>query len=117
MPSFLGYLEQTGKLPKHLTFSLAALLAFYTGSQIRERALIGHRGEEEYTILDDASVLEFFAQNSTKDAKAYTHAVLSNTDFWGQDLSALEGVEETVASYVEQIRTLGMRGAMEKNFG
>lgn len=114
LPSFLGYLEQEKKLPAHLTFSLAALLAFYTGSKIRDKALIGNRDGEEYQILDEAAVLEFFAQNSTGETEAYVHAALSNQDFWGQDLSALEGVEDAVASYLKQIRALGMRKAMEK---
>lgn len=117
MPSFLGYLEQFGKLPKHLTFSLAALLAFYTGSEIRDKALIGHRDGAEYQILDDAAVLAFFAQHSQDDTEAYVHAALANTDFWGQDLSALDGVEQAVAADLEEIRTLGMRQAMEKLFG
>lgn len=116
MPSFLGYIENNKKLPEHLTFSLAALMAFYTGSEIRDKALIGHRGDEEYNIMDDAAVLEFFAANSTKEAKEYAHAVLSNTDFWGQDLSALDGVEAAIVSYIEDIRALGMRKALEKNF-
>lgn len=116
MPSFLGYIEQTGKLPEHLTFSLAALLAFYTGSEIRDKALIGRRDGAEYQILDDAAVLEFFAENSTKETEAYVHAALSQEDFWGQDLSALDGVEKSVAAYLEDIRTLGMRKTMEKCF-
>ena len=41
MPSLLGYVEKTGKLPAHLTFSIAALMAFYTGTEIRDKALIG----------------------------------------------------------------------------
>lgn len=116
MPSFLGFIKQTGKLPEHLTFSLAALMAFYTGNEIRDKALIGKRGDEEYNILDDMAVLEFFAENSQKETKDYAHAVLSNVNFWGQDLSALDGVEETVVSYLNDIRTLGMRKAMEKHF-
>lgn len=116
MPSFLGYIEKEGSLPAHLTFSLAALMAFYTGSEIRDKALIGHRDGAEYNILDDADVLEFFAANSGRDTDEYVHAVLSNTAFWGEDLSAISGVEEAVASYMKDIRTLGMRKAMEKNF-
>lgn len=116
MPSFLGYIEKEGKLPEHLTFSLAALMAFYTGSEIRDKALIGHRDGAEYNILDDASVLEFFAENSGKDAGEYAHAVLSNTAFWGEDLSEISGVEDAVTSYMTDIRALGMRKAMEKNF-
>ena len=116
MPSFLEYIEKEGKLPTHLTFSLAALMAFYTGTEIRDKALIGHRNGEEYQILDDAYVLEFFAENSSKDAAEYTHAVLSNESFWGQDLTKLAGAEAAVAGYMADIRALGMRGAMEKNF-
>ena len=114
MPSFLGYLEKEGKVPAHLTFSLAALMAFYTGSEIREKALIGHRDGQEYQILDDMAVLEFFAANSGKDAAAYAKAVLSNEAFWGQDLSALPGVLDTVTADLEKIRTVGMREAVKE---
>jgi len=116
MPSFLGYLEKEGKVPMHLTFSLAALMAFYTGTEIRDKALIGHRDGQEYQILDDAAVLEFFAANSSRDTAEFVHAVLSNVDFWGQDLSGLAGVEEAVTSYLTDIRAMGMRKAMEKIF-
>ena len=116
MPSFLGYIENEGKLPAHLTFSLAALMAFYTGTEIRDKALIGHRDGAEYNILDDAAVLEFFAANSSKEAGEFAHATLSNLDFWGQDLSAIAGVEEAVTTYLSDIRALGMRAALEKTF-
>jgi len=116
MPSFLGYIENEGKLPAHLTFSLAALMAFYTGTEIRDKALIGHRDGAEYNILDDAAVLEFFAANSSKDAAEFVHAVLSNVDFWGQDLSAIAGLDEAVSTYLSDIRTMGMRAALEKTF-
>ncbi len=117
MPSFLGYIEKEKKVPAHLTFSLAALLAFYTGTEIRDKALIGHRDGEEYNIMDDAAVLEFFAANSSKEPKEFAHAALANTDFWGQDLSALAGVEDAVVSYLTDIRVMGMRKTMEKVFG
>ena len=116
MPSFLGYIEKKGEVPAHLAFSLASICAFYTGSEIRDKALIGHRNGEEYNILDDAAVLEFFAANSSKETKEFAHAVLSNTDFWGQDLSAFAGVEDAVAEYLAAIRAEGMKSAMEKYF-
>ena len=66
LPSFLGYVEKYGKLPVHLTFSIASLMAFYTGSEIRDKALIGHRNGQEYSIMDDAAVLEFFPEGGKK---------------------------------------------------
>ena len=116
MPSFLDYVKNEGKLPAHLTFSIAALMAFYTGTEIRDKALIGHRGEEEYQILDDMSVLEFFASNSSKAPSEFTKAVLSNEDFWGQDLSKIDGLSECICEYITSIREIGMRKTMEKYF-
>lgn len=112
MPSFLGYIDNTGKLPAHLTFSLAALMAFYTGSEIRDKALIGHRGEQEYNIMDDMAVLEFFRDNSGKPAAEFTEAFLGREDFFGQNLNKIEGLTAAVTAYLEDIRTNGMRAAL-----
>ncbi len=117
MPSFTEYIKRTGKLPAHLTFSLASLIAFYNGSEIKDGALIGNRNGEEYQIKDDAFVLEFFAKNSSLPSDEMAQLTLSDERFWGKDLTALEGVKDAVAGYIEEIRTLGMRKALEKNFG
>ncbi len=114
MPSLLGYIEKTGKIPSHLAFSVAALMSFYTGTEIKDGALIGHRNGEEYKILDDAAALEFFAANSEKDSLAFTKAMLGNKEFFGRDLNEYEGLAEAVAGYLETIRTLGMREAIKK---
>ena len=62
LPSLLGYVEKFGKLPSHLTFSLAALLAFYTGTEIRDKALTGHRDGQEYQVMDDLNTVEGLAE-------------------------------------------------------
>ena len=115
MPSLLSYEEQFGKLPAHLTFSLAALMAFYTGSELRDGALIGHRDGEEYRIMDDAAVLAFFAEYSGKDAKEFTQAFLGREDFFGQNLNEVKGLTDAVCEYLIDIRALGMREAIQKN--
>ncbi len=112
MPSLLGYVEKFGKLPAHLTFSLAALMAFYDGEKIRDKALTGRRGEEEYRIMDDMEVLEFFRDNSRKDSRTFVTAFLGNEHFFGQDLNRTAGLTEGVAAYLEDIRTNGMRAAL-----
>lgn len=114
MPSLVGYVEKFGKLPVKLTFSLAALMSFYTASEMRDGVLIGHRGEEEYKIMDDADALAFFAENSSKPAKEFADAYLSNTKFFGRDLTQIEGLSGAVAAYLEDIRANGMQAALEK---
>ncbi len=112
LPSFLGYVEKYGKLPVHLTFSIASLMAFYTGSEIRDKALIGHRNGQEYNIMDDAAVLEFFRDYSGRDTKTFVEAYLSNENFHGQDLTKIEGLCGAVASYLDDIKENGMRAAL-----
>ncbi len=114
MPSFLEYMELYHKLPGHLTFSLAAMLQFYCGDEQRDGALIGHRGEEEYKIMDDARVLEFFVAHKNTEASELTKRFLSEEAFWGQDLSALPGVTEAVAGYLSDIRAYGVREALKR---
>lgn len=114
MPSFLGYIELNKELPKCLTFSLAALMAFYKGTEIRDKALIGHRDGQEYNIMDDMAVLEFFAANSEKPAKEFAAAFLSNEDFFGQDLTKIGGLVDTIAGYLDEIAAKGMRKTLEE---
>lgn len=114
LPSFIIYNEKFKKVPKHLAFSLAALMAFYSGNHIVDNALIGNRNGEQYKIFDNMEVLEFFRVNSCKDVKTFVHRTLSNIDFWGQDLSILPGVEEKVAEYLFDIRMNGAKVAVEK---
>lgn len=116
MPSFLGYIEKNGELPKHLTFSLAALMAFYKGTEIRDKALIGHRQDQEYNIMDDAAVLEFFAANSEKPSGEFVRNFLGNQEFFGQDLTQIEGLVDTVSAYLDEIADKGMRRTLEDNF-
>ena len=113
MPSLLGYVEKFGKLPKDLTFSIAALLAFYKGTEIKDGALIGSRNGEEYKIMDDPEVMEFFKENSGLPSRELTEKYLSNVQFHGQDLTKVEGLVDAVAKDLEDIRTLGARKAME----
>jgi tagaturonate reductase len=114
LPSLLDYVEQYSKLPSHLTFSLAALIEFYTGSVIRDGALIGHRGNEEYPILDDIEILEFFAMNSGDELSGFIVNFLSKESFWDQDLTKLPFFTQTITDYVKAIRTEGVRAAIRR---
>ena len=112
MPSFLGYIEKYGKLPARLTFSLAALMAFYTGSEIRDKALIGHRDGQEYNIMDDMAVMEFFRDNSGNSSAEFVKAFLGRMDFFGQDLNEIEGLTAKITEHLEDIKANGMRTAL-----
>ncbi len=112
LPSLLGYREKFGRLPARLTFSLAALMAFYHGTEIRDKALIGHRDGQEYAVLDDAEVLEFFRDYCQRDSRSFVEAFLAKEAFFGQDLNRIDGLTDVVTGYLEDIRENGMRAAL-----
>ena len=92
-------------------------MAFYSSADLTDGVLKGKRGDDTYDIKDDAAVLEFFRDNSTKDTREFVHAYLSNTDFHGQDLTTISGLEDKVTEYLDAIRSEGMEKALEKYFG
>ncbi|WP_330403998.1 tagaturonate reductase [Lachnospira multipara] len=117
LPSFLGYVNKFNKLPKYLTFSIAALMSFYTSQTEAEFnggiVLQGDRNGEKYNIRDDKAVLDFFKENSAKSAAEFAHAYLSNTAFFGgEDLTKVAGLEEAITNYIEDIRNRGMRAVV-----
>ena len=112
LPSLLGYVDKFGKLPAHLTFSIAALMAFYCGDEIKDGALIGNRNGESYNIKDDMAVLEFFRDNCRKDTRTFVENYLGREDFHGQDLNKVPGLTDAVTAYLDDIKTNGMRAAL-----
>lgn len=117
------YYAQNGKLPKILTFSFAAYLAFYRGTEIVDGALIGHRGADEYPIKDAPAVLDFYKNvwtgvdvtDKAQVAKV-VEAVCGNKDFWlGADLNKdLGNFPEVVTDHLYNILNNGVVSEVEK---
>lgn len=117
------YYAQKNELPKVLTFSFAAYLAFYRGTEIKDGALIGHRGEDEYPIRDDAAVLEFYKNAWTglditdkAQVAELVKKVCANKDFWlGSDLNTeLGNFPEIVADHLYNILNNGVVSEVKK---
>ena len=114
MPSFLSYIEEQKQLPKCLTMSLAAYIAFYS-NDIQERTADGlickRPAGNTYKIQDDAWALDFYFAHKDDTAAELVHAVLTNTQMWDQDLTKIEGLEAAVLADLELIRTQGAEAA------
>lgn len=118
LPTFRDRMAQTGKVPRLLTFSFAALAAFYTADERDSTALTGHRVGNSYPIQDDAPVLDFFAAHS----KAMPHVefirlLAGNAAFWGEDLNTYPGFTETATADYEALLTdpeTAMKAAVEQ---
>ncbi len=114
LPSLLDYIKIEGKMPACLTMGFAAYITFY-GRYIVERTekgmLCKRTQGDEYLIQDDAWALDFFMAHKDDSNAALVHAVLSNTQMWDQDLTAIDGLEACVLAGVDKLTTEGTKAA------
>ena len=118
MPSLLGYVEKTGELPAHLTFSIASMMSLYRGGKLSEDGskLECVRDGQPYSLQDDAAVLSFFAETSCMTPAEQVHAFLTNETFFGQDLTKVPGLEASVTASLEDILARGMKTVVAEKF-
>ncbi len=113
MPSLLEYVNRKGELPRCITFSFAAYIAFYTAQLCKNGdSLYGTRGTESYEIKDDKWILDFYFEHRLDTPEELAHAVIHNELMWGDALKGLNGFEEAVAEDLRRINEIGMRDAM-----
>ena len=114
MPTFLDYVDQMGALPPCLTTSFAAYVAFYSNDVqgLTDKGLVCRRPKgNEYTVSDDRWVLEFYDAHKDDSPEDLVHAVMTNTEMWGQDLTQVPGFEAEVVRILRLIREKGAREA------
>jgi tagaturonate reductase len=107
-------------VPAHLAFGLAALLAFYRGTEIKDAALIGLRNGKEYQIKDDLPILETFANlwqrfdGSAAGIAELVDAVFRQQEWWGKDLHTIPGLAAAVTRDLGFILDKGTKAALER---
>lgn len=118
LPSLKQYVAKTGHLPKRLTFSLAALIAFYHGTEIRNNRLVGNRASQEYLIQDDLVNLEFFQDMWTRYQKGELSLVQLTTNSLAklcpEELEEYPELVPGVARDLKLILREGMLPSLEK---
>ncbi len=94
LPSLLEFIKLKETLPIHLVESLAALILFYKGE---------YNGEM-IPLSDTQEVLDFMKVAwKDNDHKAAANKILSNEKFWDQDLTQINGLEDTVVEKMEMM--------------
>ena len=104
LPSLTEYIARKGALPQKLCYSLAALLCFYKGQV----------GDKTIALNDDQPVLDFASETWQKydgsegSVKSVVSAFLANASFWGEDLSARDGLVDLVSANASAILEKGV---------
>ena len=99
LPSLLQYYNANKKLPTNLTFSLACLIQFYKGTW----------NNEALPVKDSPEVVEAFKdawQLGTLDL--VVTKILANTEFWGEDLTKIDGLAVALVLALNEIESNGI---------
>lgn len=87
LPTILEYMDERGSLPECMTFSMAALIAFYRTDETN----------------DNEDIMAFMKTASVED-------ILKKEQYWGRDLSFMA---EAVNGYLRIMEEQGMKKAFE----
>ncbi|WP_348798650.1 tagaturonate reductase [Flavobacterium adhaerens] len=99
LPSLLGHYNASKKVPTALTFSLACLLQFYKGTW----------NNEELPVKDTPELVEAFKNAwQLENFDSVVNTVLANTEFWGEDLTKIEGLSEALIVALNEIDANGI---------
>ena len=107
LSSLKTHVDRRQKLPRLLTFSLAALIALYRG-RLENNHLVGNRDGSPYTIHDESDILTFFAgvwtdYNRQQNIGTLCERVLANLQLWNEDLNEIVGLKKQLTSDLNAI--------------
>ena len=103
LSSLLDYVSSQNRIPRHLTFAFACLIRFYKGTW----------DKAELPLKDSNEVVENFKKIWTlKDTSEIVDLILSNKEYWDQDLTKINGLTEAMVFALEEIESNGI----EKGF-
>lgn len=99
LPSLLEYVAAKKAIPPALTYAFACLLRFYKGTW---------NGAPTPIRDSEAITTQFSNIWKSNDLASIAESVLSNADFWGQDLTQIDNLLEAVTNALTQIEENGI---------
>lgn len=104
LPSLLEYEAIHKKLPTNLTFAFASLIRFYKGTF----------NGQDLPINDSEEIVTNFAKTwESKDYNVIANKVLSNKDYWGEDLTKVKNLSSKIAFALAEIDANGIQKGYE----
>ena len=110
LPTMKDYIALEGKLPERIVFGLSALILFYKGEV----------DGEQIALKDDAKTLAFFASqweqvlDTNSGIPELVENILGARSIWGEDLSLIDGLVDTVSGNIANIQEEGIRKSIQK---
>jgi len=103
IPILLKHYRNSVRPPNYMAVGIAAYLLMLRVQQLDDAKYAGNCNGKRYTIQDDdVELVASVWRNQTNPVKVF-HAVFSQTEYWGADITALPGLEESVCNAMESM--------------
>ncbi len=106
IPVLLGYIQAYGQLPARMCFGFACYLLFMR-SQKRDHSFFSTTTKQPCLISDDLAPV-LYQKWEDNELPGLIHAVLEDEKLWGNSLSGISGLENSILSYLEQLMQKGV---------
>ena len=110
LPLLLNHYQLFRNVPENIAFGFAAYLMFMKADLQKDGKYYGTYQNASYLINDEQAA--YFADKIILDPENYVQNILSDTGFWGTDLTALTGFIPAVKNKFEHIEKEGMAMAL-----
>jgi tagaturonate reductase len=105
----IEYYRGKQAVPKYMAAGLAAYIRFMKPESLEGGKAYGKLNDVSYLIQDIQGQTFAGLYASSNSSVDLVNKILSNKDFWGQDLGKLEGLTAAVAEYLDTINSQGTR--------
>jgi tagaturonate reductase len=113
VPLLLKHYQKTATAPELMAFGFAAYLLFMKSNKNAKGKFYGWVNGSAYELHDDAAAY-FAGKWANHDAKALVDEVLSDKDFWGEDLSVLNGFADAVKMNLQSLQKSGVMATLRR---
>jgi len=111
LPDLLHYVGRFGRVPHYVALGLAAYLLFMRGTRQEGGTWHGEAQGRAYPINDEQA--GYYADLWQRlGPTELVQVALSSVPLWGQDLTAIPGLTETVTHYLQQLLHEGPAAAL-----
>jgi tagaturonate reductase len=111
LPVLLNYYETENAVPQLMALGFAAYILFMNCTKA-DGKFIGSAAGKEYTIPDEHA--DWFAERNNLSVDELVDAVLSDSQFWENDLTLLAGFAEAVSEKYKQLRNGQVKQAIRE---
>jgi tagaturonate reductase len=112
IPLLINFYKNNDSIPSFFTLGFAAYL-YFMKNQRRDGSVFYIELDHQTYLMEDEMSEKFYNLWNNEPVQELVKSVLVNENFWGYDLTQLEGFQQKVTEYLHSIINNGMKATLQ----